>query len=606
MKIGLIGLGRMGGNIARRLMRGGHEVVAWDHGQAAIDALVRDGAEGATSIEDMHAKLPSPAIWWVMLPAGDPTEQTVAAIAALSSEGAVIIDGGNTFYKDDIRRAKELREKGIRYVDVGTSGGVWGLERGYCMMIGADNDAFDLIDPILKTLAPGLGTIARTPNRMEQEGEDHRAELGYIHAGPAGIGPLRQDDPQRHRVWLDAGLCRRLRHPEGEVVGQIAGGSALRSQLDRHCRGVAAGQRDLVVAARPHGGGAREGSDVVELFRPGRRFGRRPLDDRSGDGGGGAGQRPRDPRCSPAIAAGSSMSSPIRSCRRCASASAGTSRCRSDRAGVMNPIRLLVSDVDGTLVDKEKRLTAPTADAVRRLEAAGCAFTIISARPRSGMMPIADTLAIDAPMAAFNGGIIFHRDGRVDEHHVIDPAAARGVFDLLDGAAVDRWVFADDAWYASTDQGVHVEHERIASNQEPIVRGDFDDLLDHADKITFVSDDPALLKDLHERCRVAFGERATIVQSQTYYLDVTALEANKGSGIVSLTAAIGVDLAETAAIGDQNNDLPMLERAGFAVAMGNAPANVQDAADAVTSANDADGVAHAIDSLILPRLGAKP
>ena len=272
----------------------------------------------------------------------------------------------------------------------------------------------------------------------------------------------------------------------------------------------------------------------------------------------------------------------------------------------MGPIRLLVSDVDGTLVDKEKQLTAPTADAVRRLEAAGCGFTIISARPRSGMMPIADTLAIDRPMAAFNGGLIFHRDGRIDAHHVIDPKAAHGVFALVDGAKVDRWVFADDRWHASTDQGVHVEHERIASNQEPLVRDGFEELLDRADKITFVSDDAALLASLHERCRVAFGDRATIAQSQTYYLDVTAREANKGDGIVALTTALGVDLAETAAIGDQNNDLPMLERAGYAVAMGNAPENVQKAADAVTAGNDADGVAHAIDTLILPRIGAHP
>ena len=188
MKIGLIGLGRMGGNIARRLMRGEHEVVVWDRGQEAIDALVKDGAEGATSIEDMHARLPSPAVWWVMLPAGDPTEQTIQTIAALSREGDVIIDGGNTFYKDDIRRAKALAEKGIRYVDVGTSGGVWGLERGYCMMVGADQETFDLVDPVLATLAPGLGTIPRTPGRGDKPADDARAEQGYIHAGPPGAG----------------------------------------------------------------------------------------------------------------------------------------------------------------------------------------------------------------------------------------------------------------------------------------------------------------------------------------------------------------------------------------------------------------------------------
>jgi 6-phosphogluconate dehydrogenase len=188
MKIGLIGLGRMGGNIVRRLIRGGHEVVVWDRGQDAIDAVVKDGAIAASSVEDMAGKLPSPAVWWVMLPAGDPTEQTIQQIADLSNEGDVVIDGGNTFYKDDIRRAKALKDKGVRYVDVGTSGGVWGLERGYCMMVGADDDTFAVVDPILATLAPGFGSIERTPGRSTENGEDERAEKGYIHAGPPGAG----------------------------------------------------------------------------------------------------------------------------------------------------------------------------------------------------------------------------------------------------------------------------------------------------------------------------------------------------------------------------------------------------------------------------------
>jgi 6-phosphogluconate dehydrogenase len=188
MKIGIIGLGRMGGNIGRRLMRDGHQVVAFDRNKEAVDALVKDGAEGAASLEDIAGKLDTPAIYWVMLPAGDPTEQTINALAEHAAEGTIIIDGGNTFYKDDIRRAAALRDKGVRYVDVGTSGGVWGLERGYCMMIGGDKDAVDHLDPIFKTLAPGLGSIPRTPNRMRDEGEDDRAELGYIHAGPAGAG----------------------------------------------------------------------------------------------------------------------------------------------------------------------------------------------------------------------------------------------------------------------------------------------------------------------------------------------------------------------------------------------------------------------------------
>ena len=263
---------------------------------------------------------------------------------------------------------------------------------------------------------------------------------------------------------------------------------------------------------------------------------------------------------------------------------------------------LLVSDVDGTLVDKQKRLTRPTIDAVRRVEAAGMRFTIISARPRSGMMPIAEALAIDGPMAAFNGGIVFHRDGTVDAHHVIEPAMAHGVFDMLDGAAVDIWVFADDKWYSSTDEGVHVEHERVASNQREIVTADFAPFLDRADKITFVSDEPEVLKALHARIDAAFPGAATVAQSQTYYLDITALAANKGDGIAALAAAAGVPLGRTVAIGDQYNDVPMLTRAGLAIAMGNAPEAVQAAAAYVTTGNDAEGVAHAIDTLILPAL----
>ncbi|WP_380787625.1 phosphogluconate dehydrogenase (NAD(+)-dependent, decarboxylating) [Sphingomonas sp. R86521] len=189
MKIGLIGLGRMGGNIARRLMKNGHAVVAFDRNAPAVEALVADGAIGASSLDDMRGKLDSPAIWWVMLPAGGPTEDTIATIAEKAAKGDIIIDGGNSFYKDDIRRAKTLSEKGIEYVDVGTSGGVWGLERGYCMMIGGSKATVDLLDPIFEALAPGLGTIVRTPGReTENENEDPRAEKGYIHAGPAGAG----------------------------------------------------------------------------------------------------------------------------------------------------------------------------------------------------------------------------------------------------------------------------------------------------------------------------------------------------------------------------------------------------------------------------------
>jgi 6-phosphogluconate dehydrogenase len=142
----------------------------------------------ADLLEEIKKKLGTEAVFWVMLPAGEPTEKTIQILRTIAEPGDVVIDGGNSFYKDDIRRAKLLADKGIHYIDVGTSGGVWGLERGYCMMIGGPKEAVDHLDPIFDALAPGIGTIPRTPNRMEHEGEDARAEKGYIHAGPAGAG----------------------------------------------------------------------------------------------------------------------------------------------------------------------------------------------------------------------------------------------------------------------------------------------------------------------------------------------------------------------------------------------------------------------------------
>ncbi|HEY4123131.1 MAG TPA: decarboxylating 6-phosphogluconate dehydrogenase [Rhizomicrobium sp.] len=183
MQLGLIGLGRMGGNIARRLMAHGHEVVAYDRDPKAVAAL--KGAVGAQSLEDFASKLSAPRAIWVMVPAGTPTEETVQALGKLLSKGDVIIDGGNSFFKDDVRRAAQFATNGIEYVDVGTSGGVWGFERGYCMMIGGKKDVVERLDPIFATLAPGAGTIPRTPHR---EGRDPRVENGYLHAGPVGSG----------------------------------------------------------------------------------------------------------------------------------------------------------------------------------------------------------------------------------------------------------------------------------------------------------------------------------------------------------------------------------------------------------------------------------
>jgi len=185
MQIGIIGLGRMGANIARRLMKGGHQPVVYDIDAAVRTELGTEGATPADTLEAMVATLPAPRALWVMLPAGKITEGTIAHLGSILSEGDIVIDGGNTYYKDDIRRAAELHKSGIHYVDVGTSGGVWGLTRGYCMMIGGPRDVVDHLDPIFKTLAPGLGDIPRTPDR---DAHDPRAELGYIHAGPAGAG----------------------------------------------------------------------------------------------------------------------------------------------------------------------------------------------------------------------------------------------------------------------------------------------------------------------------------------------------------------------------------------------------------------------------------
>jgi Cof subfamily protein (haloacid dehalogenase superfamily) len=269
---------------------------------------------------------------------------------------------------------------------------------------------------------------------------------------------------------------------------------------------------------------------------------------------------------------------------------------------VSERIRAVVSDVDGTLVDRKKQLTPGTIAAVGRLRAAGLGFTIISARPRSGMMPIADALALDEPMGAFNGGTIFRRDGTVLEQHWIEPDIVRTMFDLVGDAPVDRWVFADDLWYASTDQGHHADSERVSSDQAPIVTRDFASLYDRADKLTFVGDDPALLGALSDRARTAFGDRATVVQSQTYYLDVTALAANKGAGVTLLADALGAPLGQVAVIGDQANDVAMFDRAGLSIAMGQGPGEVRAKADFVTGGNDADGVAQAIDSIILPRV----
>lgn len=184
MQLGMVGLGRMGANMVRRLMRGGHQCVVFDMNAANVKQMAGEGAAGATSLDEFVKKLAKPRAIWLMVPAGA-VDETLAQLSPMLERGDIVIDGGNSYYIDDIRRAKELDAKGIKYVDVGTSGGVWGLERGYCMMIGGPNDVVKHLDPIFKTLAPGRGNLPRTPGR---EKSTSTAEEGYLHCGPSGGG----------------------------------------------------------------------------------------------------------------------------------------------------------------------------------------------------------------------------------------------------------------------------------------------------------------------------------------------------------------------------------------------------------------------------------
>jgi 6-phosphogluconate dehydrogenase len=185
MQVGMVGLGRMGANMVRRLMRGGHQCVVFDVSAKAVEALAKEGAAGASSLDDFAAKLGKPRVTWMMVPAGV-VESTLNDLRSRFERGDIIVDGGNSYYIDDIRRAKALREKGIHYVDSGTSGGVWGLERGFCQMVGGDKDIVRHIDPILATLAPPIDSAPRTPGREKISGST--AEHGYLHCGPNGAG----------------------------------------------------------------------------------------------------------------------------------------------------------------------------------------------------------------------------------------------------------------------------------------------------------------------------------------------------------------------------------------------------------------------------------
>ncbi|MDP9171534.1 MAG: decarboxylating 6-phosphogluconate dehydrogenase [Acidobacteriota bacterium] len=185
MQLGMVGLGRMGANMARRLQRAGHEVVAFDLDGTRIEELKKEGMKGDSTLPGFVALLEKPRVVWLMVPSGEATESMVEKLAGMFEPGDILIDGGNSYFKDDVRRSERLRPKQIHYVDVGTSGGVWGLERGYCLMIGADKEIFDHLEPIFKTLAPGTGNIEPTPGRSS---DGRTAQEGYLHCGPSGAG----------------------------------------------------------------------------------------------------------------------------------------------------------------------------------------------------------------------------------------------------------------------------------------------------------------------------------------------------------------------------------------------------------------------------------
>ncbi len=266
-------------------------------------------------------------------------------------------------------------------------------------------------------------------------------------------------------------------------------------------------------------------------------------------------------------------------------------------------IRLLVSDIDGTLVRDDKTLSDANRAAIRALEADGVAVTLISARPPSGIFWLARTLALAGPFAAFNGGTLFDADGTIHFAHRLAADDADAMLRLIEAPGATPWVFADGAWFVTNLGGRYLARERRASGVEPLVRTDFSALGGRIDKIVCVSDDEALLARIEEQAKAAIGARATIARSQAHYLDVTHRLANKGDGIAALAAANAVNLSNVAALGDMTNDLPMFARAGLSVAMGQAPADVRAAADITAETNERDGVADAIVRFVRPRIG---
>jgi Cof subfamily protein (haloacid dehalogenase superfamily) len=266
----------------------------------------------------------------------------------------------------------------------------------------------------------------------------------------------------------------------------------------------------------------------------------------------------------------------------------------------MTHIRLLVSDIDGTLVRTDKSLSDGVVAAIREVVALGVPVSLISARPPSGMYWIAERIGLDCVLGAFNGATIFRTDGKLISARHLGPEQVRSALARLERPGVTPWLFADGHWYARTLEGVHVHHEIKAAGLNPTLRLDFSRLHDRVDKIVGVSDDHDLLVELETEIIQDMAGLATVARSQPYYLDITALDGNKGDGLKALAAQFDTPLDAVAVLGDQNNDLPMFALAGLSVAMGQAPENVRNAADHVARSNDEDGAADAIERFVLP------
>jgi Cof subfamily protein (haloacid dehalogenase superfamily) len=265
------------------------------------------------------------------------------------------------------------------------------------------------------------------------------------------------------------------------------------------------------------------------------------------------------------------------------------------------PIGFLISDVDGTLVTPDKRLTEAATEAVRSLRLAGVGFSLISSRPPRGMAAMLGALEVDQPFAAFNGGSILGPDGGVLERLLVPPEAARMALAMFDLRGIDSWVFARGEWWLHDPHGVKTDRERRTVGFEPTVIARFDGLLGEIDKLVGVSNDHELLARVEAEAQAQLTGLAAAVRSQPYYLDVTHREANKGHAVRAICRRLGIDRSNLAVIGDASNDVSMFREAGFAIAMGQGPQAVRAAADAVTGPSTEDGFAEAVRRYVLPR-----